>query len=349
MNPKRSSVPNQPDRRPAPGAPAIGPLRAAGYGGHTSQPTARFVLLGAVLCAGLAVLFGTSLVQSRFAAAPGVPPRAKPVPMPLLAKIAKHKCQARWGAGALGDPIPLSDLDGNVTAYAFPFRIGASMFPAAGEILARVKEGRQLREHLENGRLEQARDLYRLLESRHDSTVSQAPRPIRRLPEDHVAEIGSVRPDGSMPRSLQVAEMRAMERFARARASGADQFGTIIVSARYDRVPVPAYFNYLFQSLTHGDLAVKKAEDVVGHGASLRRTYFLGLKGRFFEMEGPGGRVVLHGSTLAVQGDDTLAKLKNTNLTPEAAARRATDENRRKLNAKLRAEWDALAAELGEK
>ena len=57
------------------------------------------------------------------------------VPIGLVKKIAFEKSKETWGPGALGDPIPLADLNGYVVVYMVPFSIAKESFPAYGDIL----------------------------------------------------------------------------------------------------------------------------------------------------------------------------------------------------------------------
>ena len=64
-----------------------------------------------------------------------------------------------------------------------------------------------------------------------------------------------------------------MEKFASKKAMGADEFGTIFVSATHDTFPVLAYFHYLAQYYINFDLALEKAQQVLGQGALLKSIY----------------------------------------------------------------------------
>ncbi len=297
----------------------------------------------------LSALTGIAFSQARFDVPTANPAVKNPVPFPQIEKIARKLSIEKWGNGALGVPIPLTDLDGNLTAYMFPFHIGAVVFPSHEEISARVKEGRDLQDHIDKHRVEEAREKYLVLKQKS----RRAPAPalhetVRAVSDAPVARIDSLRPDGSRPRRFEVAEIREMESFARRRASGEDDFGTIVVSATYDRVPVPVYYHHLPTYFTRQDLARERAEQAIGPGASLQRIHFLGLRGQVFEFANQRGKVLIHGATLEVK-DGEIAGLRSRRLQPSPPPGTDTDKRNAAVREKLGKEWDAVLAEIGEK
>jgi len=292
---------------------------------------------------------GISLSQARFDVPTANPAIENPVPFPLIEKIASQKSREKWGNGALGDPIPLCDLDGNLIAYMFPFHIGGDRFPSHEEISSRVKEGRELHEHINNHQVDKAREKYQGLKQMSREAPKPAPQEtIRAFSDDPIGRIETLRPDGSRPRSFEVAEIREMENFAKKRASGGDEFGTIVVSATYDRVPVPVYYHHLPSHLTRQDLARERAEQAIGPDASLQRIYFLGLRGQIFEFASQRGNVHIHASSLEVK-DEEIAKLKGRKQQSRQLSSTEVEGRKAMVREKLAKEWGTLMAEIGAK
>lgn len=272
-----------------------------------------------------------------------------PVPFHLIRKIALVKSVEKWGKGALGNPIPLCDLEENLTAYMFPFHIGGDWFPSYEEIFDRIKEGRELHDHIRNGRIEKAREKYHVLKQ----TQRNPPRVmLQEIPESisdiKIGYIEPIRPDGTRPRSFEVGEIREIEKFARKKAIGGDEFGTIVVSATYDRVPVPVYFHYLSPYFTHQDLARGKAEAIIGPKASLERIYFLGLRGKFFKFSNARGRVFMHANTLELK-DEEISKLKAIRKEKQKLPSIEIGQSRVKIVEEVKKDWEMILTEIGER
>jgi hypothetical protein len=292
---------------------------------------------------------GNSSSQFRFDVPTANTAIGNPVPFPLIEKIAIQKCKKKWGKGALGEPIPLCDLEGNLTAYMFPFHIGADRFPSHEEIFTRIKEGRELHEHIKNQQIDKAREKYQgLKQSSKEAPKTLSPEIIRALSDPQVVTIEGVRPDGSRPRSFEVAEIREMEKFAMKKAAGGDEFGTIVVSATYGRVPVPVYYHGLPVYFTRQDLARERAEKAIGPDASLRRIYFLGMRGKIFEFTNQRSKVFLHAFTLEVK-DDEIAELRSNRLQAQQLSSTEMEGRRAKIREKLAKDWETMHAEIGEK
>ena len=63
------------------------------------------------------------------------------VPFDTIKAIAFRNAKALWGEPiAMGPAIPYCDLDGNIVAYVFAFRIGSNSFPTYEEILREIEE-----------------------------------------------------------------------------------------------------------------------------------------------------------------------------------------------------------------
>jgi len=263
------------------------------------------------------------------------------VPMPLIKHIALAKSRETWGAGALGEPVPLADLNGDVIVYMFPYRIGRDKFPDYDEILAGISEGRELQNTIKNSGLEKARDMYAKMDHKKpqpkaDTIVSQSEMP-------GLTPMPSVRPDGSISEKNEWLEVN---RFAAGKAIGADEFGTILVSAGFDDPPVPAYFHFLAPYYTNFDLALEKAEQELGQGASLRTIYFMGLEGQYLEFANDGGTVIVHGQSLEKKSPDAFMPSRGP-VSPAQSGSVSLSPRRAKMKADIAAEWEKFRSEMG--
>jgi len=240
-------------------------------------------------------------------------------PIGLIRDIALKKSEETWGPGAIGNLIPLCNLNGDVVVYMIPFSIGKEQFPEYDELRSEIMSGRELRGVLRKSDLEKAKQMYRSMDHGKVSTprnvvISNPTVPVR-------PPIDTVRPDGSISRRKQLEEVRDMEKFASKKAIGADEFGTIFVSATYDTFPVLAYFHYLAPYYTNFDLALERAEQLIGQGASLNTIYFLGLEGQYFEFINSRSSILLHSKSLRAT---TVEELKRPR-SPEGRPQPQTD------------------------
>jgi hypothetical protein len=259
------------------------------------------------------------------------------VPLPLARRIALLKSKETWGDGVLGNPIPLSDLNGNVVVYMFPFQIGGKTFPAHDEVLRGIKEGRELQSLVHNSQMDKAKEMYRKMDrgkaAVRDTAVTAGPE----IPQE------TVRPDGSLSRRK---ELQEISRFASRKAIGAGEFGTIFVAATYDQFPVPAYFHYLAPYFTNFDLALEKSAQVIGPEGILKRIYFMGLEGQYFEFVSNSGSTLINSKTLE---NHPLEKLKQTGETPLQSLADAPGVSPKKMKRdnEIFQEWEKIKAAIG--
>jgi hypothetical protein len=73
------------------------------------------------------------------------------VPLGVIKKIALNKARELWGQVTPGEPLVLSDEDGNLAYYMCPFHIGPGPFPEYKEIMKGVKRGRSLVKAVQRG------------------------------------------------------------------------------------------------------------------------------------------------------------------------------------------------------
>jgi len=265
------------------------------------------------------------------------------VPIGLIKKIALEKSKETWGPGSLGDPIPLCNLDGDVVVYMVPFSIGKGQFPAYDEIRQGIMSGRELQKLIKNSDFEKAKEMHKSMDHgkvlSHQRTIVISDSQIPGRPP-----INAVRSDGSISRK---AELRDIEEFASKKVIGADEFGTIFVSATYDMFPVLAYFHYLAPYYINFDFALERAEQFISQGAFLKSIYFLGLEGQYFEFVNNSSSIVLNSKTLQAT---TVEDLKRSRISQGYPQTDSTlfQERKEKRAAELTKEWEKIKSEIGE-
>jgi hypothetical protein len=259
------------------------------------------------------------------------------VPFALVKEIALQKSEQKWGTGALGNSIPLCDLNGNIKAYMFSYRIGANVFPTYDQILSKVRMGRALRGHLQRSERKAAEDLYHRMNPgsaanavSHSTTGAEMNAAYGNQPADVVA------------RKASRAASREMQRYADKTSIGADEYGTIVVSAKYSMAPVIAYLHYLAPYYYNFDLALEKAEQTMGPGTHLDKIYFLGLSGQFFKFVHGSDSILLNAKSLKIRDEIELAAAHRTGAQAEKHPGK-----RQMLKDETRKKWDKLQSEAG--
>lgn len=291
----------------------------------------------------LAGIFLCLFVKSLFAQSRLDVPRAHlaiedEAPFTLVKKIALRKSEKKWGPGALGDPIPLCDLDGNIKAYMFSFHIGADVFPTYDQMLLKVKMGRKLRGHLQRSEIKAAQGLYQDMNpwsATNGNPQSVAGPEMGPADDSQSAEV--------IARKARRAVSREMQRYADKTSIGADAYGTIVVSARYNMAPVIAYLHYLAPYYFNFDLALEKAEQVIGPRTHLERIYFLGLSGQFFKFVSATDSILLNAKSLKISDEVALAAPQRSGAQAERQS-----EKRQRLKDEMTKKWDKLQSEVGE-
>lgn len=220
------------------------------------------------------------------------------VPLSIVEEIALWKAKELWGQVTPEEPIACCDEDGDIVAYMWPFRIGKEPFPSYEQIMQGVRKGRRLlktvlitsfnRESVgEQGAGAPG------LERRHRGTNAATPYPS----ESNLSGGSAPRP----PAELEAPSFQEAFKMARKKELGIGEYGTIYVSARYDRYPIPLYSHYLCPYYTMGDLAQEKAKKILGASPSLDRYYFLGRRGQYFEFVSGESKVSIHAYSLEIK------------------------------------------------
>ncbi len=246
------------------------------------------------------------------------------VPMEVVEKIALEKATELWGQVTPGEPIPCCDEDGDIIVYMCPFHIGKGPFPDYQQIMEKVKAGRMEVKKVEAGSCspESAE------EPAAESTDTE-----REAHEEYAS-------DSSYNADFELSGARAPEppetdgtgfrtalRKARSRMLGIGEYGTIYVSARYDRYPIPLCSHYLSPYYFTGDLARETAGKELGATPGLNRYYFLGYRGQYFEFTAGGNRKLVNAYSLEVE---SIKPAEKAVLTDEQLA-------------DIRREWEKIA------
>lgn len=222
-----------------------------------------------------------------------------PVPLHLATRIALRKARSLWGDTLPSGPyLPCAGEDGGIVAYMFTFAVGVPAFPSHHEIQTLIADGRRIAV----GGFDALGDADRKLL-------------FRRL--------------GRAAVDRAVLD-RAARRLGADRALGAGRFGTVAVSATFDRFPLPLYTDHLPPYFTAGDIALSKAESILGARAELERIYLLD-HAQYFELSANGARLLLNAYNLAAEEpEEVLVRRRPISAAAQAeiatAWKRATQD-----------------------
>jgi hypothetical protein len=211
------------------------------------------------------------------------------VPLHIVKRIAAEKAEKLWGEVTPGRPIPCCDEQGDIVAYMCPFRIGSGPFPPYAEIMDGVREGRSKAVEV------QRRAVQRVSAGTEGSGGEDALT---------TSDQESKEPDGSVVGSSDRFDPEGLRKdlnTANHKALGIGEYGTIYVSARYDRYPIPLCSHYLSPYYTKGDLAREEARKSGGGEPILGRYYFLGLRGQYFEFLSGEESTLINAHTLKIE------------------------------------------------
>jgi hypothetical protein len=248
------------------------------------------------------------------------------VPAPLAQKIALRHAQDTWGQVALGPSFVCADDDGDIVAYAFTVAIGKSSFPTSGELSSYLRYGRDVAERGFEAMSEA--DQQGLEATIAGKALAPQPAAAPGLPP---------RKKFLVPETPSAWDEAARD-FGKQKMIGAGGFGTVVVSARYDRFPIPYYSNHLSTYLYNGDVAEKKAAAALSaNDVSLARVYFIERQGMFFEFSSANGNVLMHSGDLVVLPVENVLKRKGKKVIPVPEAQ-----------ARITAEWDKVKNGVGE-
>lgn len=247
------------------------------------------------------------------------------VPLRLVERIAADKARKVFGRAALGPPLPCCDDDGDIVAYMFPCALERESFPSYSEILASVKKGRRMAKEGPAALTDEERQEFidRIKNERGKGTSAS---------KQGEAALG----DRALKRLVEAGVRKA----GRLRSIGEGQFGTVVVSARYDRFPVPMYAESLPTYYYQGDLVAERARATLSaQQPKLERVYFLGFaRGQWFEVSSGGKNALMRTSTLETRLIEKVLTRKGAKaaLSAKKASRIAGEWTKAKKNVQWR-------------
>lgn len=170
------------------------------------------------------------------------------VPLEILRELALDDAQKTWGNVILGSEIPCSDVDGNINAYMFVFRIIRDF--ESMESIKHFESYQEIQEGIRQG---------------------------QRLYEAVMEEMATLAVDAEMP------ELHRKLYEARMQRGGADKYGTIVFSATYDRIPVREKIHGLPYYYLRMDVTHRKVQEALGGEPQLYRICFIAPMAIFYE------------------------------------------------------------------
>ena len=110
---------------------------------------------------------------------------------------------------------------------------------------------------------------------------------------------------------------------------GAGRYGTIVVSARYDRYPIPYYSSYLPPYFYNGAAAWKAAAKALSaDSVSLDRVYFLeNIHEQYFEFSSPQGKILMNAHGLGIESPESVLIRKGKKVIPGPKTMAAIADN----------------------
>jgi hypothetical protein len=222
------------------------------------------------------------------------------VPMEVVEQVALKKAQELWSQVTPGEPIPTCDENGDIVAYMCPFYIGSGAFPSYEQIMEGVKEGRDQVKAVQIGFF----NLGSTENSRSDSDTAHIE---RRAGGDDASTTDTADSKPSRmtaPKQLSSNEGESYQealKAAKEKELGIGEYGTIYVSARYDRYPIRLCSHYLSPFYFRGDLAQENAAAALGSEPHLSRYYFLGFRGQYFEFVSGQKKTIVHAYSLDIE------------------------------------------------
>jgi len=220
------------------------------------------------------------------------------VPFGLLRKIALKEAKKTWGIVIPLSQIPCCDSKGNIVAYMFIFQKREKNPKTFKKILEEVKEGRKLYKKAEK-ELEMQPFPY-------------APR--NNEPKEKSITHTGIDISSAILRSIPPSESfrKAHEKFefSRKKKWGIGEYGTLLVSARYDLIPIPVRWHGLPDYYAKGDLIQNEARNILGGDPKLTRIYLGGPWDQWFEFtDSNGGKVLVDPFSLKTFPSEQISEL----------------------------------------
>ncbi|MBN2212079.1 MAG: hypothetical protein JW709_11845 [Sedimentisphaerales bacterium] len=274
----------------------------------------------AVIAVGLILIWGlsTPAVAQDDAAELNLPTANEQVdnavPYTTIQDIADMKAEANWGPAYCIAEIPCCDLNGDVVAYMFVYQYGQGPAKSYGEITTEVKQGRK--EY-----------------AQAEKELAKAKRQMGKEPAPTTATTDPMTPAVVNP-TPEYVKAYVKKDAARKKLFGVGKYGYMVISACYDRNPIPVTGHGLPGFFTRGDLMKSKAQAKTGLNAQLQRIYMAGASQQWFEFKSDAEQTVtVEANTLQEDGTDTIQKAM------AYIAQRDAEEERQQLYA---AKWQKL-------
>ena len=233
----------------------------------------------------------------------------KLVPLHRAEKIALKEAREVWGKVSPGPYLEACDDDGDIVAYYFTFSRGTDTFPEYEDILATVKYGRKV-----------ARNGLRAMNKKDQEKVKAKEKKEMEELESTAGELEIDTFSGQpMKKPLRNAQSLARIKGNKIK-NGTEQFGAVVVSARYDRFPIPLVMHYLHPYFCQGDIAVGEAKKMLNADtATVERIYFLGRsRGQHIELSAGGEKVLFDLYSLEEENADKVLSRKGEKVLPDA-------------------------------
>lgn len=218
------------------------------------------------------------------------------VPMDEILKVASYEARRTWGHVTPVCHIPCCDQDGKIVAFLAVFQIHSE-----GQIAknSKVQSYRAIQKEIQEARQEYsaAHTAFKKARCEMDKRIHEAEKRGDNRMTTHQETGGANTPQPeimSIPPTQSFKDAYALRENIRKKMTGAGQFGTVLVSARYDLIPVPAVIHALPPFYTKGHLLREKAEKAANKSnLTLRRIYMAGPLDQWYEFADADGDGVL--------------------------------------------------------
>lgn len=217
------------------------------------------------------------------------------VPMDEILKVASYEARRTWGHVSPISEIPCCDQDGDVVAFLVVFQLHpeerlakSSSRQSYAAILKEIQEARQ--------QYSAAHTAFKKARREMDKRIHEAEKRGDNRMTTHQETGGANTPQPeimSIPPTQSFKDAYALRENIRKKMTGAGQFGTVLVSARFDLIPVPVVMHGLPLFYTRGDLLQKKADECIGGSPTLRRIYLAGPLDQWYEFSNSKGDSLL--------------------------------------------------------
>ncbi|MBN1356169.1 hypothetical protein JXA40_07865 [bacterium] len=190
------------------------------------------------------------------------------VPFGVIRQIAVYKAAEAWGSAFIHSVFPCCDLRGDVIAYQFVFQKNTEE-PVPVDRIIHSRKALRERDHAARESLERGKQAIIAAQDRQKTRRSNA----STLP------LNPQKMDGSEQFQKSHEKMNALHK----KLWGTEDFGTILVSARSNCIPVPIISYGLPHLYVRGDIIETLAENEIGGDIKLNRIYMSGPLDMWYE------------------------------------------------------------------